>query len=79
LEILISNLVQKFKEHIANIGSRTDRIVDVSFQQAQLERINKILHLLEDRIVAIETERYAPNQIELRKKATIPTKPDGWW
>ncbi|MDR2754215.1 MAG: hypothetical protein LBC20_00780 [Planctomycetaceae bacterium] len=75
-EILVENLQKRFNEQITTAGERTVQIVDVSFQQAQLERINKILDQLETRVVSLETERYAPNQIELKKKATIPTKPN---
>lgn len=75
-EILVENLQKSYNEQVINVGERTVQIVDVSFQQAQLERINKILDQLETRVVTLETERYAPNQIELKKKATIPTKPN---
>ncbi|MDR2706778.1 MAG: hypothetical protein LBC02_13440, partial [Planctomycetaceae bacterium] len=75
-EILVENLKKRYGEQVTNVGERTVQIVDVSFQRAQLERINKILDQLETRVVTLETEKYAPNQIELKKKATVPTKPN---
>ncbi|MDR0338536.1 MAG: hypothetical protein LBI18_15800, partial [Planctomycetaceae bacterium] len=75
-EILVESLRKRYSEQVTNVGERTVQIVDVTFQQAQLERINKILDQLETRVVSLETERFAPNQIELKKKATIPTKPN---
>ncbi|MDR1270217.1 MAG: AAA family ATPase [Planctomycetaceae bacterium] len=75
-EILVESLRKRYGEQVTNVGERTVQIVDVSFQQNQLERVNKILDQLETRVVSLETERFAPNQIELKKKATIPTKPN---
>jgi capsular exopolysaccharide synthesis family protein len=75
-EILVENLQKSYEEQVKDVGERTVQIVDVSFQQAQLERINRILDQLETRVVTLETEKYAPDQIELKKKATVPTKPN---
>jgi hypothetical protein len=77
-EIITEDIRRKYNEYIAGIGSRTVQIVNVQFQQDQLRRVNLILDQLESRVIALETERYAPNQIQLRKKATIPTQPNRW-
>ncbi|MDR0705357.1 MAG: AAA family ATPase [Planctomycetaceae bacterium] len=75
-EILVEDLQKSYDEQVKDVGERTLQSVDVSFQRAQLERINNILDQLETRVVTLETEKYAPDQIELKKKATVPTKPD---
>ncbi|MDR2706918.1 MAG: hypothetical protein LBC02_14160 [Planctomycetaceae bacterium] len=80
LEVVTENLRRKYQEQIAEIGSRTVQIVDVSFLQDQLRRVNSIIDQLESRIMALETERYAPNQIELKLKARVQTPPNRrWW
>jgi capsular polysaccharide biosynthesis protein len=81
-EIVTENLRQKYHEQIADIGSRTVQVVDVQFRQDQLRRVNLILDQLESRVLALETEKYAPPQILLRKKATVSTQPNHsccWW
>lgn len=79
-ENLIENLQKQYETQIAEIGSRTVQMVDVSFQQEQLRRVNSIIDQLESRVMAWETEKHAPNQVELKKKATIPIQPNrSWW
>jgi capsular exopolysaccharide synthesis family protein len=75
-EIRVEDLENSYKEQIEDVSERTGQIVDVSFQQLQLERVNNMLNQLETRVVALETEKYAPDQIELKKRATVPTKPN---
>ncbi|MDR1270262.1 MAG: hypothetical protein LBK82_12130 [Planctomycetaceae bacterium] len=79
---LVNNLRKKYQEQIIAVGERTVKIVDTQFLQDQLRRVNSIIDQLELRVVAIETERFAPPQIELKRKATIPIQPNpgwGWW
>jgi capsular exopolysaccharide synthesis family protein len=74
-EILVQNLRKRYSEQISNSERRTVKIVDVSFQQDQLRRINGVLDLLQTRVVGLDTERNAPERIQLKKKAVIPTEP----
>ena len=76
---LVQELKQKYKEAVSDVGDRTTKIVDISFQQAQLKRVDKVLNLLQERITRLETERYAPDQIQLKKKATVPDASDSRW
>lgn len=75
-EILIENLRQRYRDQIKDVGERTVQVVDVSFQQEQLKRVNSVLDLLQSRVVALQTEMNAPSQIQLRRKASVPTDPD---
>ncbi|MDR2755751.1 MAG: hypothetical protein LBC20_08605 [Planctomycetaceae bacterium] len=79
--LLVDHLRQKDQEQqeqLAIIGDQTAKAVDTQFQQDQLRRVNTVLAQLESRVIAIETERYAPPQIELKRKAVIPTQPNRW-
>ncbi len=75
-EILVENLRAKYKEQNVQVGQRTVEIADVSFQQEQLKRINQVLDLLQTRVVTLQTEMTAPAQVQLKKKASIPTEPN---
>ncbi len=77
-EILVENLRARYKEALSVAGGRAVEIADVSFQEAQLKRINQVLDLLQTRVVTLQTEMTAPAQVQLRKKASIPTEPDRW-
>ncbi|MGL4595051.1 MAG: polysaccharide biosynthesis tyrosine autokinase [Thermoguttaceae bacterium] len=74
-EILLATLRQRYNEQIKDVTTATTKIADVSFQQSQLSRINSVLDLLSNRIVSLQTEMHAPQQIQLRKKAVAPTEP----
>jgi hypothetical protein len=77
-EIYINQLQQRYKEQMKETASRTVHIVDVSFQVDQLQRVKEIRNQLENRVLALETERNAPNQIQLKKKAAV-TRSNGLW
>ncbi|MDR0870309.1 MAG: AAA family ATPase [Planctomycetaceae bacterium] len=74
-EIMYRKLNERYKEQLSNSVERTTKSVDVSFQQEQLKRVNGVLDLLQQRITSLQTEKNAPDQIQLRRKATIPTEP----
>jgi capsular exopolysaccharide synthesis family protein len=75
-EILVTSLNEKWNKQKIDVGSRTVQIADVSFQQDHLKRVNSILDQLETRVASLDAEKYAPEQIELKKKATVPTHTD---
>lgn len=74
-EHFTSNLNKRFREQIQDAGDRTLKIVDTTFQQEQLRRINGVLDLLQSRVVELQTEMNAPPQVQLRKRAMVPTAP----
>lgn len=76
LEIYLESLRERYRNQIKTDGERVVSVVDVSFQQQQLERVNNVLDLLQSRVVSLQTELHAPDQIQLRKKASLPTSPD---
>ncbi|MDR3198946.1 MAG: hypothetical protein LBU34_13860, partial [Planctomycetaceae bacterium] len=68
--ILVKNLQQKYEGYLAEISSQTiPLLVDTQFQQDQLRRINAIIEQLELRVLTLQSNRYAPPQIELKRKA----------
>ncbi|MDR2117597.1 MAG: hypothetical protein LBP87_14565 [Planctomycetaceae bacterium] len=78
-EILVENLKKRCNEQTTDIDPKANQLaIDTQFLQNQLQRINSIIERLELRIAELEVERYAPAQIQLKKKATIPTKPNRW-
>lgn len=74
-ENFVDSLQRRYREQIKDTGDRTIQIVDVSFQQDQLRRINSVLDLLQNRVVSLQTEMNAPPQVQLRQKAKVPTGP----
>lgn len=74
-EIYIANLDEYYTKQRSMASDRTSKVVNVSFQEAQLKRINAVLDRLSDRLVSLNTEMNAPAQIQLLKKATVPTSP----
>lgn len=75
-EVLIENLQRHYRNCLREAGDQTVQIVDISFQQEQLKRINSVLDLLMNRVVSLQTEMNAPSQIQLRRKAIVPNEPD---
>ena len=51
--------------------------LDIAFNQTQLERLNKTIDKIEDRILAVQSESRAPGQIVHLSKATS-SAPDTW-
>ncbi|MDR1479751.1 MAG: hypothetical protein LBJ00_12530 [Planctomycetaceae bacterium] len=74
-EILVETLNEKYKQQIADIKERTVEVTDVSFQQLQLRRVNNVLDILHERLIAVKAEMSSPPQIELLERATPPPLP----
>ena len=74
-EILITELTSKHHGQLLKGVEHAESMLDVEFESSQLERTNKTLSLIEDRILAITTELRAPGQITLLSSAVSSIKP----
>ena len=62
-EIILEELTKKYTEQLQRSVAQAENVLDVSFEITQLERTNKTLNKIEDRILDISTEQRAPGQI----------------
>ncbi|MDR0391161.1 MAG: hypothetical protein LBH59_04595, partial [Planctomycetaceae bacterium] len=74
-EILVASLNERYKKQVTDIKGRTIDVTDVSFQQLQLKRINNVLDILNERMIAVKADMSSPSQIELLEGATPPPLP----
>ena len=78
-EIVLEELTNKYQYHEQQIQSveQAENVLDVSVELAHLERTNKTLDKIEERILAITTEQRAPGQITLLTRA-VPSVKSSW-
>ncbi|MDR0336586.1 MAG: hypothetical protein LBI18_05800 [Planctomycetaceae bacterium] len=76
---LVKQLQNKYQEQLVERSSAVAELADVEVLQTQLRRVDSIIDQLETRVTVLEIERFAPYQIELRRKASRPIAPDPWW
>ena len=74
-EILVAELTRKLNEQQIKSVERSESVLDVMFEQAQLERTNRTLSQIEERILAITTEQRAPAQITPLTRAVVTEVP----
>jgi hypothetical protein len=74
-QILVQELKEKCHKHYADNDRRTEITLDVSIQQTNLARANKIIDAIDDRILAIQTESKSPGRISVLSKATVTAVP----
>ncbi|MDR1923103.1 MAG: hypothetical protein LBQ66_01920 [Planctomycetaceae bacterium] len=74
-EILVQTLNAKYEQQLNAIQDRTTKITDVTFQQQQLKRINNVLDILNERLIAVKAENNGLSQIDLQERATVPIQP----
>ena len=74
-EILVEELTRKYHEQLMKSVERAENVLDVAFEQSQLERTNRTLDRIEDRILALATEQRAPGQITLVSRAVVSPEP----
>ena len=74
-EILVEVLTKEYHEQLINNVERTENALDVTFDQFQLERTNRTLDKIEDRILAITTEQRAPARITQLSRAVVSPVP----
>ena len=56
-EILVETLTRKYHEQLAKNAERAAEVIDISFDQAQLQRVNRILEQIDGRIFAIQSRQ----------------------
>ncbi|MDR2641736.1 MAG: hypothetical protein LBC74_02960 [Planctomycetaceae bacterium] len=69
-EILVQSMKTRYEQQLKDIKDRTLKVTDVSFQQLQLKRVNNILDILNERLIAVKADLNSPSQIELLERAT---------
>ena len=74
-EILVADLTAKLNEQLIKGVERAESVLDVSFEQSQLERVHRTLDKIEDRILSISTELRAPGQIIPLSAAVVSEVP----
>jgi len=74
-EILVDTLKAKFSDQLKESAERAGNALDTTFDQTQLDRTNKTIDQIDDRILAIKSEQKAPGQIIPLAKA-VASKPN---
>jgi len=62
-KILVETLEQRYKDQLLANVDRSTNVVDASFEITQLERNNKVLDQIEERLTSMRNEQKAPGQI----------------
>ena len=70
-QILVEELQKKYNEQLLRSVERTVSVLDASNEQAQLNRANSTLDLIESRLLEVLTEQRAPGQITQLSRAVI--------
>jgi hypothetical protein len=74
-EILLEKLTQQYREQQTRSMVNAENILDISFDQSQLTRTNKIIDQIDDRIMAIQSQQRAPSRISQLSQA-VPSAPN---
>ncbi|MDR1484818.1 MAG: hypothetical protein LBT09_08350 [Planctomycetaceae bacterium] len=74
-EILVETLKGKYEQQRKNIKERVVDVTDVSFDHLQLKRVNNVLDILHERLIAVKADLSSPSQIDVLEKATPPPLP----
>ena len=77
-EILIEALTARYNEQLVQNAERASLAQDTVFDQMQLDRTERTLARIDDRILAIRSEQRAPGRIIPLTKAVSNLK-RGWW
>ena len=76
-EIVLKALTERYNEQLVKNAERASNVLDITFDQAQLDRTNQTLAQIDDRILAVRSEQRAPGQIIPLTKAVSSLK-RGW-
>ncbi len=71
-EIFVKKLKEEADSQTTNVQDRTEDTARIASMSAELARESKILDMLSERLVAVETEQRAPTRI---RRLTDPTRP----
>ena len=61
--ILLADLSKKYSEQLAEKAERAGDELEIAFTQTQLDRANRILRQIDDRILAVQAEGRSPGQV----------------
>ncbi|MGL6225308.1 MAG: polysaccharide biosynthesis tyrosine autokinase [Thermoguttaceae bacterium] len=75
-ELLIAELQKQLEKQTEEVRDRTDEIARMMFMQWELDREIRVLNMLSEKVVAMETERNAPTRITRADEPTLPTEPN---
>jgi capsular exopolysaccharide synthesis family protein len=76
-QLLVSELKDKYQKQLVLNADRSAGAAEIMFRQANLERANKVLDAIEDRILTISSEQRAPRRITPLERATA-AMPNMW-
>jgi capsular exopolysaccharide synthesis family protein len=68
-------LYKKYEEELKNVQTGSEIGVELQFAKEELEREEKILDMIANRKLGLQTELRAPPRIRLRRSATMPKLP----
>ena len=68
-EILVTELENRYAVQLKEASERTDKVAESAFLQTQLDRTNRTIDKIDDRILAVQSEQRAPGQVTLLSKA----------
>lgn len=74
-KILVQELKKGLNEQMENFTQSTAESADVTFQMSQLNRHNRILEMLNERFVALSTEKLSPQRVQKYQDAKVPRVP----
>ena|GEM_PF-1851477 len=72
-EIMVQDFITKYNEQLAQSVDRSTMTQQIEFDRRQLSRLDSILDQIEDRLVQIQSDRRAPDQISLHSRANAST------
>lgn len=74
--VRLNVLNDKFKQGMTAAKQYTGDTLDLEFLRAKLQQVTAIHDQINDRILAITTEKSAPSKVTLYQDASSPTQPD---
>jgi len=75
LALTVKVLQQHYEEQLKNVAESSGDTIELEFKQAELERAEEVLNLIDSRTLQLRTERRAPERVELLQPASPPTSP----
>ena len=78
-EIMIDELRNAYIDRLTDMAARAENVVNITFDMTQLERTNKTIDAIDNRILAIQSEARAPGRITQLTKAVNTAPSRLWW
>ncbi|MHC4401897.1 MAG: polysaccharide biosynthesis tyrosine autokinase [Planctomycetota bacterium] len=73
--LLYGILEERYNEDLGRVSESTGDTLEYEVARAKLDRENQVFELIASRILTLRTELSAPDIIELKHAATVPTRP----